>query len=248
MIAAIPAALTAWRKLQREQRWKANRRAGKREHKMHTDERPQVIAPGAVESWRQCLTGLWLSGLRLEESLALSWDREDRPHVVLTGKRPMLRIPGECQKNGKDQLCPITPDFAEQLLAIPEAERTGPVFRPLLPSGSRANGAKAGRMISLIGEKAHIVVHTHPKTGKVKWASAHDLRRSFGTRWAKRVTTAVLQKLMRHASIATTMGYYVDLDAAELAEHLWGVGSVFGSVAAPGPEPAAPETTQPFTE
>ena len=103
-------------------------------------------------------------------------------------------------------------------------------------------------MISLIGELAGVNGHTHPKTGKVKFASAHDLRRSFGNRWARRVTTAVLQKLMRHASITTTMSYYVDLDAAELAEHLWGVGSVLGIVAASGPVPAAQETTQPFTE
>ena len=32
---------------------------------------------------------------------------------------------------------------------------------------------------------------------------------------------AVLQKLMRHESIETTMGYYVDLDADELAEDLY---------------------------
>jgi len=32
-----------------------------------------------------------------------------------------------------------------------------------------------------------------------KYASAHDLRRSFGTRWAKRVMPVVLQKLMRHS-------------------------------------------------
>jgi hypothetical protein len=48
---------------------------------------------------------------------------------------------------------------------------------------------------------------------------------------------------MRHASITTTMGYYVDLDAAELAEDLWRVGSVFGSVAAPEPVLAAKKTT-----
>jgi hypothetical protein len=35
------------------------------------------------------------------------------------------------------------------------------------------------------------------------------------------VTTAVLQKLMRHESIETSMGYYVDLDADELAEDLY---------------------------
>jgi hypothetical protein len=32
---------------------------------------------------------------------------------------------------------------------------------------------------------------------------------------------AVLQKLMRHESIETSMGYYVDLDADELAEDLY---------------------------
>jgi integrase len=248
MLAAILPALLGWRKLQRQQRWKTNRRAGKSEHTMRTDERPQAIAPAAATSWNHFLKGLWLSGLRLSESLELFWDRHDRLCIDLEGKRPMLRIPAELEKGNRDRLLPITPDFAEFLLATDPAERRGPVFRPLLPSGSRANAAKAGRMISLVGELAGVKVHTHPKTGKVKFASAHDLRRSFGNRWARRVTTAVLQKLMRHASITTTMSYYVDLDAAELAEHLWGVGSVLGIVAASGPVPAAQETTQPFTE
>jgi len=76
-------------------------------------------------------------------------------------------------------------------------------------------------MVALIGELARVVVNTDPKSGKVKFASAHDLRRSFGNRWAKRIMPAVLQKLMRHESIETTMGYYVDLDADELAEDLY---------------------------
>ncbi len=63
-----------------------------------------------------------------------------------------------------------------------------------------------------------------------KFASAHDLRRSFGTRWAKRVMPAVLKRLMRHASIQTTMGYYVDLDADEVADQLW---AGWGEVADP---------------
>jgi hypothetical protein len=33
--------------------------------------------------------------------------------------------------------------------------------------------------------------------------------------------TAVLRRLMRHSSIATTMAYYVDLDSAEVADQLW---------------------------
>ncbi len=67
-----------------------------------------------------------------------------------------------------------------------------------------------------------------------KYASAHDLRRSFGTRWAKRVMPAVLKRLMRHADISTTMGYYVDMDADEMAVDLWaklgGESSVQGNI------------------
>ena len=32
---------------------------------------------------------------------------------------------------------------------------------------------------------------------------------------------AVLKRLMRHADISTTMGYYVELDADEVAGDLW---------------------------
>lgn len=57
--------------------------------------------------------------------------------------------------------------------------------------------------------------------GKVKFASAHDLRRSFGHRWALRVQPIVLQQLMRHESIETTMTYYVTQDAEAVADVLW---------------------------
>ena len=59
------------------------------------------------------------------------------------------------------------------------------------------------------------------KGAKVKFASAHDLRRSFGTRWARQLMPAQLMVLMRHEDINTTMKYYVDLPASELAEELW---------------------------
>ena len=116
-----------------------------------------------------------------------------------------------------------------------------------MPSGNHASDEQAGRMVALIGELARVVVHTDPRTGKVKFASAHDLRRSYGNRWAKQVMPAVLQRLMRHESIETTMGYYVDLDADELAEDLYrahekadaGRGrTVFGTVDDSGAVPA----------
>ena len=56
---------------------------------------------------------------------------------------------------------------------------------------------------------------------KRKYASAHDLRRAFGLRWSSRVMPAVLQQLMRHESIDTTMRYYVGRDADAVADTLW---------------------------
>ena len=41
------------------------------------------------------------------------------------------------------------------------------------------------------------------------------------TRWAKKVMPAVLQRLMRHADIQTTMSYYVNIDATDIADGLW---------------------------
>ena len=77
--------------------------------------------------------------------------------------------------------------------------------------------ARAGRVISDIGEQADVLVNST----EGKYASAHDLRRSFGTRWAARVKPATLQLLMRHESIETTMKYYVDQDADDVADELW---------------------------
>jgi integrase len=221
LVEKIPAALADWRRLRRAAERKARRNKHQAVRNTSADSIPVEVNPAAVQSWRHYLRGLWLSGLRLAESIQLYWDRPDRLCIELRSRRPMLRIPAECEKGHRDRLLPITPDFAVFLLETPEAARHGRVFRPMMPSGNLASDEQAGRMVSLIGELARVVVHADARTGNVKYASAHDLRRSFGNRWAKRIMPAVLQKLMRHESIETTMGYYVDLDADELAEDLY---------------------------
>jgi len=65
-----------------------------------------------------------------------------------------------------------------------------------------------------IGKAAGIKVYINPKDPeKVKYASAHDLRRAFGERWAARLMPAQLKELMRHESIETTLRFYVGTDA-----------------------------------
>ena len=58
----------------------------------------------------------------------LSWDQEAPFQVDLTGRRPAFRIYAEAQKSGRDEVLPMTPDFAQFLAETPEAERVGPVF------------------------------------------------------------------------------------------------------------------------
>jgi len=175
-----------------------------------------------VESWEFYLRGLWLSGLRLEESLELCWDRDDKLCVDLAGNHPMLRIPRGLEKGNQDRHMPLSPEFAEFLLEIPVPFRTGFVFAPLprWRKTDRILADYAGVVVCDLGKEAGVKVQTSEK-GKVKYASAHDLRRSFGERWASRVMPTVLQQLMRHENIETTLRYYVGRNAQATADVLW---------------------------
>ncbi len=180
-----------------------------------------VVGPDAAESWERLLRGLWLSGLRLSEALALRWDDATGAIVVdMSGRRVTLRIPAAAEKGNRDRVLPVSPEFAEFLEATPEADRQGPVFP--LAYRRKGRGDAMGMqwvsaIVSKIGKRAGVVVN--PDTGKT--ASAHDLRRAFGQRWAARVMPAVLQQLMRHQDINTTLKYYVGSDADAIADVLW---------------------------
>jgi integrase len=202
------------------------------------------VRPKDSAVWIRYLKGLYLGGLRLEESLVLSWD-EDAPFAIdLTGRRPAFRIAASAQKARRDERLPMTEDFYSLIMETPKEERVGRVFKLNgLQTSSAITPKRVCRLVGKIGKKAGVVVATvekrKRKDGKLttvtvkKFASAHDLRRSFGTRWAKRVMPAVLQRLMRHAEIATTMKYYVTMDADAVADELWDrdweVGNNFGN-------------------
>jgi integrase len=176
------------------------------------------VRPRDAQTWIHYLNGLWLSGLRLEESLQLGWDEDSPLSIVLGGRHPKLRIYAEAEKGHLDRLLPMTPDFAEFLMRTPPEKRTGAVFRIAgLQTGRPMTAKRICRIISKIGEKAGVVVNR----SEDKFASAHDLRRAFGTRWASRVKPATLKLLMRHQSIDTTLKYYVAQDADEIADELW---------------------------
>ncbi|HXG11398.1 MAG TPA: hypothetical protein VNK04_16710 [Gemmataceae bacterium] len=109
------------------------------------------------------------------------------------------------------------------MLKTPTEQRTGLVFRPQV-RGNAEKGPAPNHLIKIIcaiGEEAKVVVHVEARTGKVKYASAHDFRRAFGDRWALRVVPPVLMQLMRHESIETTMRYYVGRNVKATADVVW---------------------------
>lgn len=193
---------------------------------------PKVVGEAAAGSWQHFLQGLWFSGLRLSEALKLYWDREDCPdieclEVDLSGRRPMLRIPAALDKGKRDRLLPITPDFAAFLAETPQQCRHGAVFAPKATrrhEGTEWYRQRVSKTVAKIGKKAGVVVNDG-----CKCASAHDLRRSFGQRWAAKVMPHILMQLMRHREIATTMNYYTGRDAEATADVIWSVAGEPGN-------------------
>lgn len=184
---------------------------------------PKVVGKSQVEGLRFLLKGLWWSGLRLGEALKLSWDDPKDLMVDISGKRPFLRIRATAEKGKKDRVLPLAPEAAELLESVPDEERTGLVFKLRSRSdvGKPLRVDNVSPLVAEIGKKAGVRVSDR------KTASAHDLRRSFGLRWADRVKPHVLQQLMRHASISTTLTFYVQSEASDMAELVW---NAFASV------------------
>jgi len=170
------------------------------------------------------LRGLWTSGLRLEEAIGLHWTREDRIRPVRLDHprlKPLLALPWHRQKSKREETIPCAPEFAAFLRTCPPARRRGPVFRLCGATGQRLRDRDyLGKLIARAGKAAGIIVHRYAD-GRPKYATAHDLRRSFAQRWADRgLNEFELQALMRHRSSETTRQYYLDHSADRLAGRL----------------------------
>ena len=145
----------------------------------------------APEPWRPFISCAWHTGMRRGELLELEWSGANcKPWVDLGRLR--IWLPAEWCKSDADSWLPIHPDLAATLRAIQ------------LPAGRvfalSASANELSRTFSAIAELAGLSI------------TLHDLRRSFGTRYAPLVPAHVLQRLMRHSSITTTLRFYVDQD------------------------------------
>jgi integrase len=190
----------------------------------------RLLAKAPDDNMRAYLLCGWLAGLRLDEAFRLGWEpAEDAPHVDLAADRIVL--PAEFAKADRDQWVPLDPMLREALLALPRRGRRVFLFT-----------ARAGRPV---GVKAvcHRVIRLAKRAG-VK-LSMHTLRKGFGCRYAGRVPAQVLQKLMRHSNIKTTMDYYANVDDAVMEAVLGPKRNTPRNSGAPAQQ--APETTKDAT-
>ncbi|HLJ94239.1 MAG TPA: site-specific integrase [Gemmataceae bacterium] len=159
--------------------------------KIVAEEFERLLMKAPDRHWAAFIATAWYTGMRRNEMLDLTWDKPETPHIDFGAAR--IRIPAAYNKSDEDQWLPLHPQLAEILQQLP--------------------GLKHGHLFPF----HHIPREVSRKFGKIaKIAglriSLHDLRRSFGSRYAAAVPAPVLQRLMRHADIKTTLTYYTDVD------------------------------------
>jgi integrase len=155
-----------------------------------TEEFERLVAAAPDERWRAFLWTAWLTGMRRTEMLDLHWQDDGRPWVDFGQSR--IWIPAAYNKADADQWMPMHPDLVKVL--APHRQARGRLF----PLAAHPSGVTT--MFAKLAKKAGVRV------------TLHDLRRSFGSRYASKVPAPVLQRLMRHANIQTTLAFYTNVE------------------------------------
>ena len=122
------------------------------------------------------------------------------------------------QKNGKTETVPMAPNFAKFIKKTPKKDRRGKVMAiPVNPTMGEGyvTAEHVAKVIARVGKATGISTGEGGQT-----PTAHDLRRSFATRWSRRVLPATLKVMMRHSQISTTMAYYVASETEAIGAEL----------------------------
>lgn len=186
---------------------------------------PAIVGEAATESWKFLLRVLWESGFRLGDLLDFHWtdDRHIRPvWSQRDGEHATIVIPST-QKNGKHEVIPLLPGLQALLETVPVADRHGWVLNPCSfgrTKVERLSQDVVSRTLARIGEAAGIVVRQEDdrRGHRVKYASAHDLRRGCALRLINSgVSIESVMLVMRHKDYATTKKHYGAIRSAQSA-------------------------------
>jgi integrase len=159
----------------------------------------KLLAKAKDDQTRTYLLCGWLAGLRLAEAAALEWEPTDTtPFVDFLRNR--IVFPAEFVKAVEDQWVPLDPVLREALEELP---RDGSkVFRFADSTGKPLTLSGISDRVTDLAKKAGVRL------------TMHSLRKGFGCRYAGKVSAHVLQRLMRHSNIKTTLDYYANIDTA----------------------------------
>jgi integrase len=155
------------------------------------EEFERLVAVAPDDGWAAFFCTAWYTGMRRNEMLDLTWQSDGgTPWVDFAQAR--VWIPADYNKAGADQWLPLHPQLAEILQ--PRRKDRGKLF------ALSASPREVSRKFTKLAKKAGLKI------------TLHDLRRSFGSRYAAAVPAPVLQRLMRHADIKTTLAFYTNVD------------------------------------
>lgn len=173
----------------------------------------QVI-PRRAREYQRLMLGLWHSGFRIGELLKLSWEPGAGVVIERAGHFPTITFRGDSQKNGRDQVIPVTTEFWD----LANEVRHGFVFPIPSNTGLQISEGRAIHIVSRCGAAANVVVNPATK----ETASSTDIgRRAFATRMSRLLSPQQLAAIMRHASIETTNRHYVRESLELMASKIW---------------------------
>ncbi len=135
----------------------------------------------------------WLAGLRRNEAYHLSWEPSDDCPWISRERRKII-FPAASVKAGDDQWVPLDVQLQAALDLLPT--RSGSVFRFGL------DPLTVGKRVTALASRAGLRL------------TYRSLRRGFGCTYASKVPAQVLQRLMRHSDIKTTLQFYANVDSA----------------------------------
>ena len=165
---------------------------------------PKVVGRQHAAGVSDYIRALWLGGCRLIEPSLMHSNRLDLHHpIVLHGEHPMMAWTS-WQKNKRDQIAPITLDFASFLRPRCEGHRF--IFNPTCEHGRIESKHQLSKVIAEVGKRSKVIAE--PATQKT--VTAKHFRSSFVSRWSSRgMPLEHVQRIVRHSSPATTERYYL---------------------------------------
>jgi len=167
----------------------------------------EAIMLASPPRWRAYWRVLWATGLRVSELVMLRERDVDLTAVTLD----VARRPGWAPKYGSTGVLPLSPDAIEALRPMLAGDPASRERRPFNPAGAsvatrtRSIDAALARIVARAGLRADLTPHCF------RHAFAHRARDAG-------VHVSVLQRMLRHRSLASTGAYLTaDLPAMRLA-------------------------------